>query len=157
MNISEKDLKRFWSKVDKNGEHWLWTAAKNQNGYGIFRYKHKNWLAHRFSYLLSHEKDMDYIPEGLEICHTCDITSCVNPYCLWAGTHQDNMLDNANKGRHLTGDMCPWSKLTEDDVVLIRYRYSCGDINQYELAKEFDVSQVEINHIVNNKRWKHLE
>ena len=39
------------------------------------------------------------IPEGNDICHTCDTPGCVNPHHLFAGTRKDNIQDAIKKGR----------------------------------------------------------
>ena len=43
---------RFWAKVDRTGECWVWTAARNRSGYGQFWDPQRRvmGLAHRFSY-----------------------------------------------------------------------------------------------------------
>jgi hypothetical protein len=51
---------RFWEKVNKNGEvpvHapelencWIWTAATDKKGYGLFRLNGKIQRAHILSY-----------------------------------------------------------------------------------------------------------
>jgi hypothetical protein len=42
---------RFWSKVDKSGECWLWTAALTSEGYGVFGiYPGVAKRAHRLAY-----------------------------------------------------------------------------------------------------------
>jgi hypothetical protein len=43
--------RRFWAKVDKSGDCWLWTGAKVNWGYGQFRVGKGHMLAHRFSFI----------------------------------------------------------------------------------------------------------
>lgn len=89
-------MQRFWNKVEKTDGCWLWTASKNRQGYGYFRFDGKMMKAHRMAWLLVHGE----IPEGMLVCHTCDNPSCVNPEHLWLGTNQDNQNDMNAKGRH---------------------------------------------------------
>jgi len=39
IEMTESDVARFWSKVDKRGpdDCWEWNAHKYPNGYGLFR------------------------------------------------------------------------------------------------------------------------
>lgn len=39
------------------------------------------------------------IPEGMNVCHTCDVTLCVNVQHLFLGTQLENVADCADKGR----------------------------------------------------------
>ena len=92
---------RFWPKVQKSEDCWLWIAGVNSKGYGVVALprvrgqKHKRLLAPRASWLL-HFGD---IPEGSEICHKCDNPRCVRPDHLFMGSHQDNLKDASRKGR----------------------------------------------------------
>jgi len=88
-------VKRFWDKVDKTGECWIWTASKYLNGYGQFRFDGKNWGAHRMAWLLTNGE----IPDGMLVCHTCDNPSCIRPAHLFIGTQKQNMRDCIDKGR----------------------------------------------------------
>lgn len=88
-------MERFYSKIEKTDTCWLWKAGQRGNGYGAIKVNGKTVLAHRFSYEL-HKGE---IPNGLYVCHSCDVRSCVNPDHLWLGTQKDNMMDARVKGR----------------------------------------------------------
>jgi hypothetical protein len=87
---------RFWAKVDKTENCWLWTASRQSFGYGTFMLtKGKFARAHRFSWELHNGP----IPEGLFVLHHCDVPWCVNPDHLYLGTNRDNARDRKERGR----------------------------------------------------------
>jgi hypothetical protein len=91
-----KSIGRFLAKIHKTETCWIWTGAKNQYGYGVLTVQYKLRPAHRFSY----ETFVGPIPEGHDVCHTCDVRNCVNPSHLWTGPARENLLDMCRKGRH---------------------------------------------------------
>lgn len=90
---------RFWEKVNKTEECWLWSASKDSCGYGIIRYNGKNWRSHRVSY----EMEFGVFDHFLRVLHSCDIPSCVRPSHLFLGTQSENMQDMVKKMRHGAG------------------------------------------------------
>lgn len=160
---------RFWTKVEKTESCWFWTAAKNQNGYGVFWPGGKpvrNVLAHRFSWQLVKGD----VPDGMHVLHRCDTPDCVNPAHLFLGTHGDNMVDMAYKGRQAKGDRV-WgkkrercqrgsrngmAKLSEDDVAEIRKLAEAGEAGTV-IAARYGVHQSQISRILSGRRWKHTE
>ena len=87
--LREEDLilKRFWAKVSKTKNCWLWIGAKDSDGYGNWSHSKKNVKPHRFSYELHIEK----IPKGLVIDHLCRVRNCVNPKHLRAVSNRTNL------------------------------------------------------------------
>lgn len=78
---------------------WIWKRTHQTNGYGQTRFLGKQIGAHRASY----QAFIGDIPEGMEVCHTCDVRNCVNPAHLFLATHSENMLDQKRKGRTNNG------------------------------------------------------
>lgn len=100
-NYTPSDVDRFWSKVDNSGGNdacWIWTASRNNKGYGEFWLDGRMRKANRIAWLFFHA----WLPDDLDVLHNCpggDNPACVNPSHLWLGTHQDNMDDRNRKGR----------------------------------------------------------
>ncbi len=74
---------------------WEWKGRKLNSGYGSFSAGGEGRLAHRYAY----ERTCGGIPMGMEVCHTCDNPTCVNPNHLFIGSRKDNMQDCLKKGR----------------------------------------------------------
>lgn len=94
-------LEWFWEKVDKNGPLpsddtlaagkgpcWLWTAACQPNGYGVFTSFPFTNLSHRVSYHLAGGT----LVRGMQIDHLCRVRNCVNPDHLEQVTSRVNNL-----------------------------------------------------------------
>jgi len=87
---------RFWAKVDRTDDCWLWTACRTTHGYGQFRpERSRGAQAHRVAWELTNGP----IPAGMLVLHRCDNPPCVNPAHLFLGTQSDNMRDMYAKGR----------------------------------------------------------
>lgn len=75
-------------KYDPRSGCYVWTGAKNKNGYGLFTIDYAQYGPHRLVYELL----VDRIPPGLEVHHDCENHSCVTPAHLKTVTHAENLL-----------------------------------------------------------------
>lgn len=100
---SQPTAARFWRKVDRQGpvgslyygRCWVWTAATNSDGYGLFSLDARSQKAHRVAYLLTRGP----IPVGMQIDHLCGNRRCVNPWHLEPVTAGENIARGIAKAR----------------------------------------------------------
>lgn len=90
-----RNLIELISVPEPNTGCWLWSNALDNNGYGSIKAVGRRMGAHRASYIAFTGE----IPPDLVVRHKCDTRACVNPAHLELGTHHDNMLDRAKRGR----------------------------------------------------------
>lgn len=87
--FSPDTVARFWSKVDRTEDCWLWTGWINK-GYGRWCPDVKNRKTastHRYAYELL----VGPIPDGLTLDHLCRNKACVNPAHLEPVTARENI------------------------------------------------------------------
>ena len=87
---------------EPNSGCWLWlgwacpTTAKRHDVRPYLHVNGKKTAAYRFAYATFRGP----IPSGMMVCHSCDVSLCVNPDHLFLGTNSDNQQDSLRKGRH---------------------------------------------------------
>lgn len=149
MDIIDKLLSRI--KVDSAG-CFLWQGGIASAGYGNIMHNGRRMGAHRWSFEVFRRQ----IPEGLFVCHHCDVRACINPAHLFLGTQQENISDAARKNRMTYGVSINSAKLNDAQVVAIAKRYASGE-RTLKLAKEFGVSNVALHSILSKKAWRRVD
>lgn len=144
-------VERFWAKVDRSGDCWVWTANKVGTGYGRFwSGSPSGVLAHRWIW----EQHNGAIPKGMEVMHKCDTPSCVRVDHLQLGTHAENVADCVAKDRTAKpkGERNPFHRLKLADVHDIRVRIARGEV-QRRIAEDYGVSPSAITAVKKGQNW----
>lgn len=141
---------RFWEKVKLMASGcWEWNGAKGgRDKRPTLKMKNHTVYAHRVSW----ELNVGPIPYGMQVLHTCDNPSCVNPKHLFLGSQLDNIADMVCKNRHQRGEEKPRAKLTNAQALKIRS--SVGTL--HSIAVIYGISKETVRKIKIRKRWKHV-
>ncbi len=98
----KSNRERFEAMIypDPNSGCFIFVGGVNGSGYGCFAFhvecgKKVTKTAHRVAWEFANGP----IPPGLHVCHKCDTPCCANPDHLFLGTHEENQIDKAKKGR----------------------------------------------------------
>lgn len=156
----------FWQRVARTNDDtscWLWTGSYDPStGYGRLKYQGLNYIAHRIAWTIEEGP----IPNGLFVCHSCDIRGCVRHdgerSHLFLATNAENTADRHAKGRdakglrHGTrthpglhkGERNAFAKLTDEQVATLRILYRTGQYSQTELANLARIAQAHVSRIV---------
>lgn len=177
---------RFWAKVDKTGECWLWRGFRNKGGYGLVYYPslgQKIEGAHRIAWKLINGG----IPHGMCVLHHCDNPTCVRPDHLWIGTRAENNSDRDAKGRQVScrgnshysriypellrrGDNHPARLRPEAlprgerhgmsklsiEKVIAMRRMRGGGCSYVEIGRCFGVTPTNVQMVCTGKTWRHV-
>lgn len=134
---------RFLKHTKKQGRCLVWTATKDDKGYGMFHHPgtgRKMTKAHRSSWLLF----VGELEDSTRILHTCDNRACVNPKHLYPGNQKQNAFDRDSRGRNGA------AKLKKEDVKAIRKNTTDSNV---ELARFFGVSRMTIVRVRSRETW----
>lgn len=142
--------------VNRETGCWEYSYDLSHNGYGRVMIDDKRIRIHRASY--SHF--VGEIPEGILVCHHCDVRHCWNPKHLFTGNAADNFNDMVSKGRWAFAPRKPKGepkvpirqKLKPEDVKAIR-----TDTRKHaEIAGQYGVSVALVSHVKHRRVWSHI-
>lgn len=138
--------------VDASG-CWIWQGATNET-YGVVWDPERQRMigAHRRAY----EQNVGEIPDGHDVCHSCDTPLCVNPAHLWTGTRSENMLDMARKGRRKwdnRGERNPRARITREQAEEIRMLAALGERTNAQIGERYGLTESAVYKIVRGVAW----
>lgn len=152
MKVTQSEIQRFWERVDKSKDCWIWMGATQSSGHGRLKIGGKAVLAHRVAYFLANGR----LPRKRYVCHRCNNASCVNPDHLYAGTPRQNVLDSIRAGTHRPPRFNrSGAKLTEYQVRVIRQRLADGE-TPIRIAPDYGLDPSTIRKIRDGRSWKNV-
>lgn len=152
--LTESQKNRFWSHVTKSDGCWVWSQPGSEYGkFSLGKKADGSMAAHRASWVVHFGR----IPDGLLVCHRCDVPKCVNPDHLFLGTPKDNALDMVAKGRSLHGEAAFKAKLTAEIALKCRRLYRSGAATTYALGAQFGVTKSVMRYLLIGKSWGGVE
>lgn len=162
-------MDRYLAKIDTSGGPEAchpWTGGRFSNGYGRLSLdddRRRSVRSHRWGF----EQIIGPIPDGMVVRHTCDNPLCHNPTHWVLGSNADNSADMVDRGRSLRGEANPASRLTADDVLIIkrdllpltargRGRGRGGEVTLKSIARRYGVTPPVIANIRDGKTWSEV-
>jgi hypothetical protein len=141
----------FRSIPEPNSGCLLWLGAATKDGYGSLVIMGVSHRAHRLAWELKNGP----VPEGLCVCHKCDVRLCMNVDHLWIGTDGQNREDKIKKGRcgSPRGEQSIFARTTAD--VVRRVRQATGSYS--EIAEQFGIGYQSARKIRLRETWKHVK
>lgn len=142
----------------KSNGCWLWTGARQSNGYGVITLNRETFKVHRVTAHMFLGFDLD---SRLSVCHHCDVRNCINPNHLFVGTQKENIADSIKKGRFKfnlkpqRGEANGRAILTSKKVKSMRVLHRRGSSIE-RLQEIFGVSRGCVCKIIYYQNWKHL-
>lgn len=146
---------RFWAKVDvgRPGVCWLWRAAVNEHGYGVFRLPdtRRNIKAHRMAWRLFNGIELE---KDVALLHSCDNPPCVNPNHLVPGTQSENIADMVAKGRQRgRRNSRVLSSVQFEEIVIL----AGNGTSHADIANRYGISSSYVSMIASGKRGRKEE
>lgn len=158
--ITQKDVDRFWSKVDIQGEDdcWQWQLTPSYHGYGLFNAGGTLHRTSRFAYVHADGLYSKQITGKLRIATSCRNKMCCNPKHMVLNSQQEVFDKMRAAGQISVGTDCKQSKLKEADIVDIRARYTNRSATDGYggISEDYGVTPGCIRDIIIRKTWRHV-
>jgi len=154
-----KSLEKF--VVRSNGAHYtrkerIRKPYPDKDGYPKLCLSHRGKSTMRSVHSLVMEAFVGKCPDGMEICHNDSNPSNPSLSNLRYDTRSGNQADRVLNGTRHIGETHPCSKLSTDDVIVIKIMGLMGFF-QKTIAKQFNINQVNVSAILTGKIWKHIQ
>lgn len=167
MNITKKDVARFWSRVNVGDDNscWYWNNATHSFGYGYININGKNYLSHRIALIIWNDGKVE---KDKFVLHSCNNPACCNPNHLRWGTQKENINDCIKAGRKTNpprnginppihyGTDNNNAIMDEKKVLNLREDWS-NKMEAKQLSKKYGIAISTVYQIINFKSWRQVK
>lgn len=149
LGMSLEQKIEFYTERHGPDDCWPWTSSHNYRGYPELTWR---------GVTRSPQRLLSRCPPHLQIRHTCDNPTCMNPSHWLHGTAKDNADDRHARNRHWAhkGENHGLAKLTEAQVLEARRMRQSEKCAYQKIADQFGVSERTIRRIVSRETWRHV-
>lgn len=135
----------------------LVSASVTSNGYKTVHLWRENKRTTRTVHSLVAEVFLAPPEEGRsQVCHNNGDPLDNRVGNLRWGSPRENSADRKGHGTYICGKQVANSRLTDENVVLVRTLYAGGTWRQSDLAERFGVDQAQIGRVIAGKAWAHV-
>lgn len=154
--LAASAIARMLSKIEIITETGCWIFMGGlSEGYGVVSSAGPRGTAPERAHRLSYGHFNGEIPDGLFVCHRCDIRCCCNPHHLFLGTQNVNNADMAAKDRSSHGEDRYNAKLTVELVLSMRLSHAAGQ-SISSLARSIGVSIPTARKAIRGITWERV-
>lgn len=120
-----------------------WTGGISKDGYGMISIHGMSFRTHIVSCEIKYKRHR--LEEEITR-HLCGNRICINSEHLKFGTRNENSIDAIEHGSKV-------AKLTKEQVLEIREKYTTGKFTYVKLAEEYKCDQTNIGSIIRKETW----
>jgi hypothetical protein len=129
--LREQDIGRFNKKIEVVDECWLWRAASDADGYGIFWLPEGNFKAHRIAYYIAHQID----PSEHTVYNTCKTLKCVRPSHLLLTIEGEHPLRRNEIGDDIEAEVMKLLGQIKQSAIAARLKISKTTVSRIKLKR----------------------
>lgn len=126
-------------RIEIVGDCWVWKNAVNSKGYPCVGINKVTYLVHHLVWLVKHGP----VPKTHQIHHRCENKRCINDQ------HLELLTPTEHAGRH--------SKLSDDDIRVIRLTAQLRHQTTGQIAKHFEIDRKSAYYIIKGRRRPNIE
>lgn len=146
----------FWAKMNVGDpdDCWPWLRATDRNGFGLVRWHGRMRPAYHVAYEITNGVLLDSLTKRRKerkwVRQSCNNHGCGNPAHIFLGARRCSHTMATKRGAE-----APTAKLTDADVIIMRYRRAAGELIKV-IAWDFRICDHAASKAIRGLTWAHV-